>query len=274
MIRNLLCSLLGAVLLGAPATLQAQSDTALGLAVRWENNLIRIRPHPSLGLRLEAAIAPAGATSAPRRVRAYLDPAAVRSWLDGAATVTAPAGAPSDLYALLATPGLGTVLGDTVVLTRRSLGNVWDTNVVLRVVAIDGGSIEIPLPPNHLSTVLNGMRQAAGQSGYTPDSVMLMRSSRTPARVVEAPGAGVSQPPVPLTPPRMRPPRGAPRGRVLMEFVVGVDGIPESNSIDVVWSDHDDLIPAARNAISEMRFAPAQAGGRPVRLTIRQLLRH
>lgn len=55
-------------------------------------------------------------------------------------------------------------------------------------------------------------------------------------------------------------------GRVVIRFIVDTSGRVEPGSIEAVESTHVLFTEAARAAIARARFAPAQVGGRPVRM--------
>jgi hypothetical protein len=59
-------------------------------------------------------------------------------------------------------------------------------------------------------------------------------------------------------------------GRVLVEFVVGVDGRAEPESFVAYLASEPRLVAPAREMIMASRFVPAQRGGRPVRQRVRQ----
>jgi hypothetical protein len=60
------------------------------------------------------------------------------------------------------------------------------------------------------------------------------------------------------------------QGRVLVEFVVGVDGRAEPESFVAYLVSEPRLVAPAREMILASRFAPAQSGGQPVRQRVRQ----
>jgi hypothetical protein len=259
-----------AITILAPWPLLAQSDHAIGVALRSPDAVVRVRGHSSFGLRIEAAVRGTASPPLHRFVRGYFDPAALASLADAVTPLASPVDPPADLYAFLRTPAVGTPLGDTIQFSRRSLGTSWDTSVVLRLVAVEGGSIEIPLTPAQISALFEGIGLEGGSSRFVPDSILASRASRASTR-----HRGVGSPPlIAVPPPRLRPPRGTPRGQVTLEFIVGVDGRPEPSTIEVIWADHDGLIPTAREATRDMRFTPSMVDGRPVRVTVRQVLRH
>lgn len=53
-------------------------------------------------------------------------------------------------------------------------------------------------------------------------------------------------------------------GTVLAQFVVDPDGMPEMSTFKVVRSTHDLFTSAVKSALPEMRFNPAQVGGKGV----------
>jgi TonB family protein len=57
-------------------------------------------------------------------------------------------------------------------------------------------------------------------------------------------------------------------GRVLVEFIVGVSGAVEPETVGIVSSTHALFADAVREAVSAGRFAPAMRGGRAVRQVV------
>jgi protein TonB len=57
-------------------------------------------------------------------------------------------------------------------------------------------------------------------------------------------------------------------GETVLQFIIDEDGHVEPGSIEVVSSSDDGFSSAARRVASSMRFSPARAGGRNVRVTI------
>lgn len=57
-------------------------------------------------------------------------------------------------------------------------------------------------------------------------------------------------------------------GNVELEFVVDESGRVEGPSVKVVESTNPELADAAKSAIEEIRFRPAQAGGKAVRTVV------
>jgi protein TonB len=59
-------------------------------------------------------------------------------------------------------------------------------------------------------------------------------------------------------------------GRVVIEVIVGADGVPEADSFRVILGDHRGFEAAARRVVLGARFRPGRWRGRPVRVLIRQ----
>lgn len=59
-------------------------------------------------------------------------------------------------------------------------------------------------------------------------------------------------------------------GEVLAQFVVDTSGRVEMNSFKVLKSTHDMFVAAVRNAMPNMRFIPAEVGGRHVKQLVQQ----
>lgn len=64
--------------------------------------------------------------------------------------------------------------------------------------------------------------------------------------------------------------RAGVEGMVVARFVVDTAGRVERGSLEVVRADHPLFEQSVREALSRMRFAPAQAGGRTVRQLVEQ----
>ena len=60
-------------------------------------------------------------------------------------------------------------------------------------------------------------------------------------------------------------------GEVEAQFVVNEKGLAEASSLRIVKSTNDQFAESVRRALSKMRFAPAELGGRPVAQTVQQL---
>ena len=56
-------------------------------------------------------------------------------------------------------------------------------------------------------------------------------------------------------------------GETVLQFVIDADGRVEPGSIEVVSSSDEGFASAARRVAASMRFSPAKAGGRSVRVT-------
>ena len=59
-------------------------------------------------------------------------------------------------------------------------------------------------------------------------------------------------------------------GEVLAQFVVDTSGRYESGSFKVLKSSHEQFTSAVRNALPNMRFYPAEVGGRKVKQLVQQ----
>ena len=59
-------------------------------------------------------------------------------------------------------------------------------------------------------------------------------------------------------------------GEVLAQFVVDTTGRVEMNTFKILKSSHDMFIAAVRNAMPNMRFIPAEVGGRRVKQLVQQ----
>lgn len=59
-------------------------------------------------------------------------------------------------------------------------------------------------------------------------------------------------------------------GEVLIQFVVDTSGRAEPGSVRVIRSSHEQFSMAVKEALQRMRFAPAEIGGRKVRMLVQQ----
>ena len=59
-------------------------------------------------------------------------------------------------------------------------------------------------------------------------------------------------------------------GQVIAQFVVNAEGVVEPETFKVLESDHELFTAAVRRAMPEMRFEPAEVGGRRVKQLIQQ----
>lgn len=57
-------------------------------------------------------------------------------------------------------------------------------------------------------------------------------------------------------------------GQVVVAFIIGVDGRPEMEHVQVLSATHADFIPAALRGLRGMRFRPAHFDGRSVRVRV------
>ena len=57
-------------------------------------------------------------------------------------------------------------------------------------------------------------------------------------------------------------------GQVVVAFIIGVDGRPEMDHVQVVSATHQAFIPASLRGLRRMRFHPARFDGRPVRVRV------
>jgi protein TonB len=58
------------------------------------------------------------------------------------------------------------------------------------------------------------------------------------------------------------------QGRVVLRFVIGLDGRVEPSTISLVSADDAGFISPAREALRTARFRPGRVGGRPVRTLV------
>ena len=59
-------------------------------------------------------------------------------------------------------------------------------------------------------------------------------------------------------------------GEVLAQFVVDTTGRAEANSLKILKSSHDLFIQSVKNALPQMKFIPAEVGGRKVKQLVQQ----
>ena len=59
-------------------------------------------------------------------------------------------------------------------------------------------------------------------------------------------------------------------GEVLAQFVVDTTGKAEPNSLKILKSSHDLFIQSVKNALPQMKFIPAEVGGRKVKQLVQQ----
>jgi protein TonB len=59
-------------------------------------------------------------------------------------------------------------------------------------------------------------------------------------------------------------------GEVLAQFVVDTTGRAEANSLKILKSSHDLFVQSVRNALPQMKFIPAEVGGRKVKQLVQQ----
>ncbi len=85
---------------------------------------------------------------------------------------------------------------------------------------------------------------------------------------VEKPAAQIPGGPQPRYPDILR--SGGVEGEVLAQFVVDTDGRAEMNTFKVLKSSHDLFTAAIRNVLPQMRFIPAEVGGRKVKQLVQQ----
>ena len=105
------------------------------------------------------------------------------------------------------------------------------------------------------SGIVVSMKQAiARPSGLAQDTVYFDFQVDTPALISR--GAKV------LYPPTLR--EAKIEGTVLVEVIVGVDGVPQMHSFRILRSDHRAFSEVVEEALSQSRFAPAKLRGRAV----------
>lgn len=85
---------------------------------------------------------------------------------------------------------------------------------------------------------------------------------------VEKPAQSLPNNPSPRYPDILR--QGGVEGRVIAQFTVDTTGRAEMNSFKVIESSHDLFTAAVRNVLPNMRFIPAEVGGRKVRQLVQQ----
>jgi TonB family protein len=135
-----------------------------------------------------------------------------------------------------------------------------------------------PSGPALDSTLLRGLGDAGpeGLAGSAADAAAPGEADAGGAPVVEA--AVFASPPRLLNrflirrlmgnnyPPRLEF-RGI-EGQVVVAFIIGVDGRPETEHVQVVSATHPDFVPAALRWLPRMRFRPAEFDGRRVRVRV------
>ena len=85
---------------------------------------------------------------------------------------------------------------------------------------------------------------------------------------VEKPVVPAGAQPQPNYPDMLR--SGNVEGEVLAQFVVDTTGRAEAGSLKILKSSHDLFIQSVRNALPQMRFIPAEVGGRKVKQLVQQ----
>jgi len=61
-------------------------------------------------------------------------------------------------------------------------------------------------------------------------------------------------------------------GTVALEFVIGLDGVPDSASLRVTQTSHPLFVTPARTALLTCRYQPGRAGGQPIRTLSSQII--
>ncbi len=117
-----------------------------------------------------------------------------------------------------------------------------------------------------LASLAAGMRGAVngiatGSSGLAPGSVLDNRMAEKPALPLES-----NAPPV--YPDILR--SAAIEGEVDVEFVIGADGAVRAGSVVALRADHRLFLEAVREALTGYRYLPAEVGGIPVAVRVRQ----
>jgi protein TonB len=59
-------------------------------------------------------------------------------------------------------------------------------------------------------------------------------------------------------------------GEVLAQFVVDTTGKAEPGSLKILKSSHDMFIQSVKNALPQMKFIPAEVGGKKVKQLVQQ----
>ena len=59
-------------------------------------------------------------------------------------------------------------------------------------------------------------------------------------------------------------------GEVLAQFVVDTTGKAEAGSLKILKSSHDMFVQSVKNALPQMKFIPAEVGGRKVKQLVQQ----
>jgi TonB family protein len=102
---------------------------------------------------------------------------------------------------------------------------------------------------------------ATGGSGLVPGSVLDNRIAEKPALPLESNAP-------PLYPDILR--SAAIEGEVEVEFVIGPDGAVRAGSVVALRADHRLFLEAVRDALIGYRYLPAEVGGIPVAVRVRQ----
>lgn len=86
--------------------------------------------------------------------------------------------------------------------------------------------------------------------------------------MVDVPAAGRRGNPAPIYPRALR--ESNVEGTVLAQFVIGIDGRADMRTFRALTASHALFEAAVRDAVSRMRFTPAESGGRKVRVLVQQ----
>jgi hypothetical protein len=257
--------LVALALLPGSATAQAARATFID----WGNVTASVYADPNLGVQVWVGTSYRAMNERSRSVTLGFHPDSVYPWADGAALVIAPARAPRDSGAIIATPSLRAIDGTRVRLLRRAAGAVWEDRVVLSFEAPDTAvpPLNIATRPAEARSFVDALFQKAGTSALTPDWAERLASRgriqcADQSQLVAASVASGAVPEYPIT--------ALGSGRVLLEFVIGADGWVDRQTVVPIAATDPVFIRPSVDALVGSRFTPATCRGTRIATVARQ----
>lgn len=264
MMRQLLICIAALLL---PTQLLAQDG--IGTRLDWGTVEVLIFPDPYTGMHLLASTTATSRDSKHHGISGGFEPESVFAWINNANRVLAPIDPPSGPDVVLLTPVLRSYAGDSLRLLRRPKGTGWDAKLVVLVdrPGPDSEHFDVLATEDNIRTLLVGLQQQAGLSGFDADSARVATDS-VKLDVLEADA------PTLIHPGTMRYPDRRLEGRVTMVFVIDTSGRVDMNTARPIFADHAVMAEWAKALIAGSRFRPGRIHGQPVRVRVQQSINY
>ncbi|HKV74059.1 MAG TPA: hypothetical protein VJN95_06045 [Gemmatimonadales bacterium] len=253
----------------ASAEAQRWREDSNSIRLDWGAVKVMVSADSIRGLQIRARTSSLDYRGAPRSYSAMFDPLEVESWMQEANAVvewTRPPG--SDSARALETSGLLAADGSEMLIQRKRKKEGWDSNMLL---------VFRPRSGEHSWALMAGQDQ---MREFLKSLVFDEVRSRLTQEAADSAATSVNSlelddPPSMLSHPPLEFPQTAvgvnrKSSEVWLEYVIGVDGKADPESIVVVWFNDRRYVEEAVRVIVGSRFKPGMINHQPVRTVVFQ----